>query len=162
MYNRGISGNRIVDVYARIKRDIINLKPDIMSILIGVNDVWHEINYQNGIDTPKFEMLYSMLIEEVKTALPECKIIIFEPFVLKGTATEENWEGFLSGVKDKAAACHRIAEKYGLEFIPLQDKFDALCQQAPESYWLWDGVHPTPFGHELIAREWLNTYEKIK
>ena len=81
---------------------------------------------------------------------------------IKGTATEENWEGFLSGVKDKAAACRRIAEKYGLEFIPLQDKFDALCEQAPESYWLCDGVHPTPFGHELIAREWLNTYEKIK
>lgn len=160
--NRGISGNRIVDVYARIKKDIINLKPDIMSVLIGVNDVWHEINYQNGIDTPKFEMLYSMLIEEVKTALPECKIIIFEPFVLKGTATEENWEGFLSGVKEKAAASRRVAEKYGLEFVPLQDKFDSLCEKAPESYWLWDGVHPTPFGHEMIAREWLNTYEKIK
>ena len=160
--NRGISGNRIVDVYARIKKDITNLNPDIMSVLIGVNDVWHEINYQNGVDTEKFEKIYSMLIEEVLAACPNCKIMIFEPFVLKGTATEEHWDEFLNGVKEKAAASRRVAEKYGLEFIPLQDKLDALCEKAPASYWLWDGVHPNPAAHELIAREWLNTYEKIK
>ena len=160
--NRGISGNRIVDVYARIKKDIINLNPSVMSILIGVNDVWHEINYQNGIETPKFELLYSMLIEEVKAACPECKIMILEPFVLRGTATEENWEGFFKGVKEKAAASKRVAEKYGLEFIPLQDDLDALCEKAPQPYWLWDGVHPNPAAHELIARKWMNTYEKIK
>ena len=74
--NRGISGNRIVDVYARIKADIINLKPDVMSILIGVNDVWHEFGSQNGVATPKFEKIYSMLIEEIKEALPDIKIII--------------------------------------------------------------------------------------
>ncbi len=160
--NRGISGNRIVDVYARIKKDIINLRPDIMSMLIGVNDVWHEIGHCNGVDTLKFEKLYGMLIEEIKEVLPDCKIMVFEPFVLKGTATEERWDDFLSGVREKAEASKRVAEKYGLEFIPLQEKFDSLCEKAPESYWLWDGVHPTPFGHEMIAREWLNTYEKIK
>ena len=61
VYNRGISGNRIVDLYARIKKDIINLKPDYISILIGVNDVWHEYNYQNGVAPEKFEKIYPAL-----------------------------------------------------------------------------------------------------
>ncbi|MBQ4153450.1 MAG: GDSL family lipase, partial [Oscillospiraceae bacterium] len=92
--NRGISGNRIVDVYARIKRDIINLAPDYMSLLIGVNDVWHEVNHQNGVDAEKFERIYDMLIGEVKEALPEIKIMIMSPYVIKGTATEEKWDDF--------------------------------------------------------------------
>ena len=64
--NKGISGNRIVDLYARIKADIINLKPDYISFLIGVNDVWHEFGGHNGVDADKFEKIYTMLIEEIK------------------------------------------------------------------------------------------------
>lgn len=79
--NKGISGNRIVDVYARIKRDIINLKPDIMSVLVGVNDVWHEVAVQNGVDADKYFKIYDMLISEIKDALPNIKIMIMEPFV---------------------------------------------------------------------------------
>ena len=56
--NRGIGGNRIVDLYARIKMDIINLKPDVMSILIGVNDVWHDFSMHNGVDAEKFYKIY--------------------------------------------------------------------------------------------------------
>ena len=79
--NRGISGNRIVDLYARIKCDVLNLKPDVMSILIGVNDVWHELlERPNGVTPEKFFKVYSMLIEEIKEALPNIKIMIMEPF----------------------------------------------------------------------------------
>ena len=60
--NRGISGNRVVDLYARIKMDMINLKPDYMSILIGINDVWHEIFDKNGVAADKFEMVYGLMI----------------------------------------------------------------------------------------------------
>lgn len=91
-YNRGISGNRIVDLYARIKRDIINLAPDYISILIGVNDVWHEFSMDNGVDADKFEKIYCMLIEEIREALPNVKIMIMEPFCLKGIATENTDE----------------------------------------------------------------------
>ena len=63
--NRGISGNRIVDIYARIKWDFINLKPDYASIFVGVNDAWHEIEWQNGVEDEKFEKIYGMMIEEV-------------------------------------------------------------------------------------------------
>ena len=166
-FNRGISGNRIVDVYARIKADIINLQPDYMSLLIGVNDVWHEIMYNNGVDEEKFEKVYSMLIEEIKEALPELKIVILEPFCLKGVATDntetqpDKWERFDSEVRKRAAKAKLIAEKYGLAFIELQDKFDELTQQAEPSYWLRDGVHPTAMGHEMIKREWLKAFREL-
>ena len=165
--NRGISGNRIVDLYARIKLDIINLKPDYMSILIGVNDVWHEVARQNGVDTEKYEKIYSMLIEEIKEALPDIKIMIMEPFVLNDTGTcndeehPDRWDYFRREVEAKAAVARRIADKYGLTFIPLQAKLDEMDKVAP-CYWTNEGVHPTVFGHELITREWLAAFETIK
>ena len=109
--NRGISGNRIVDLYARIKCDIINLKPDVMSILIGVNDVWHDLgDSPNGVDADKFFKIYSMLIEEVKEALPDIKIMILEPFVLEACSTTEHWDFFKSEVSKRAEMAKRIAE----------------------------------------------------
>lgn len=160
--NKGIGGNRVIDLIARVKADIINLKPDYMSILIGINDVWHEINWQNGIDTKRYEMYYNMLIEEVKEALPNIKIMILEPFVLKGPATEENWDKFRSGAEEKAAVAKRVAEKNNLLFVPLMAKFDEAAKKAPNDYWLADGVHPTAMGHELIKREWLKVFETLE
>lgn len=167
--NRGISGNRIVDLYARIKLDMINLKPDYLSILIGVNDVWHEISRQNGVDADKFEMVYSLLIEELQRDLPNLKIMILEPFVLPGSATVDTDEipnrlsTFQNEVKLRGLAAQRVADKYGLHFIPLQSIFDAANADAPEiGYWLRDGVHPTAAGHELIKQEWLKAFEQVK
>ena len=160
-YNRGISGNRIVDVYARIKSDIINLKPDYMSLLIGVNDVWHEIEAQNGVDAEKFEKIYCMLIEEIRAALPDIKIMILEPFVLKGCATIESWDFFASETKLRAEAARRVAEKYNLTFIPLQEMFDSMPDCVRPDYWAGDGVHPTAAGHELISNEWIKAYKAL-
>lgn len=161
--DKGVSGNRIVDVYARIKDDILNLKPDVMSILIGVNDVWHEYDWNNGIDTKKFDKLYRMLIDEIKAALPEIKIMILEPFCLLGPATEKNWDkGFDADVKSKASVAKKVAEDYGIPFIPLQSKFDEAAKNTENTYWLFDGVHPTTAGHELIKREWIKTFETLK
>ena len=166
-YNRGISGNRIVDVYARIKRDIINLKPDYMSILIGINDVWHEYGEQNGVATEKFERIYNMLIEEIKEALPNIKIMILEPFVLEGSATENTeehparFEYFVNGANEKRAAVKRVAEKNGLTFVPLFDVFNAADKEN-KGVWSGDGVHPSALGHGLIATEWLKAFNKIK
>lgn len=160
--NRGISGNRIVDLYARIKCDIINLKPDVMSILIGVNDVWHEIGESpNGVSADKFFKIYSMLIEEIKEALPSIKIMILEPFVLEACSTTEHWEFFKTEVSKRAEAARKIAEKYSLPFIPLQAGFDELAKKAPNSYWLGDGVHPTAKGHEFIKSQWLKAFKKL-
>ena len=164
MYNRGVGGNRVIDVYARVKRDIINIKPDVLSILVGVNDVWHDYLTQNGIDAEKYFRLYSMMIEEIQTALPEIKIIIMEPFCLKEYATDnteedpDKWDHFSSEVKKRGEKAKEIAEKYQLAFVPLQDKFNEASKKAPNSYWLRDGVHPTTMGHELIKREWLKCF----
>lgn len=165
--NRGISGDRSVDIYARIKKDFINLQPDYASIYMGVNDTWHEIMYQNGVDTQKFERIYSMLIEEIQAACPRTKLFLIAPYVLEGEKTcnteemPERFTGFQKDVAEKAAATKRIAEKYDLPLIELQPVFDEACKNAPPSYWAQDGVHPTACGHELIKRQWLNTFHTL-
>lgn len=159
--NRAVSGDRVVDVYARIKRDIINLKPDILSILIGINDVWHEIGGHNGVDADKYFMVYDLILKEVRAALPDVKLVILEPFVLEASATcateeaPDRWEYFKTECAKRAVMAKRIAEKHSAVFVPLQDAFDAAAKTAPSSWWLRDGVHPTSVGHELIARHWV-------
>ena len=131
-----------------------------MSILIGVNDVWHEFaESPNGVDADKYYKIYDMLIDEVKSALPDIKIMIMEPFVLKGCATEEKWDRFNLEVKKRAEMAKKIAQKYNLPYIPLQDGFDELSKNIEESYWLSDGVHPTAMGHEYIKNEWLKAFK---
>ena len=159
--NRGIGGNRIVDLYARIKRDIINLKPDYLSILIGVNDVWHEIGEQNGVSAEKFRMVYDLLITELKEALPSLQILIMEPFVLEGPATEHAIDTFTLEVAKRAEVCKELAEKHGLIFVPLQKKLEALAEATSNTYVLIDGVHPNAAGYELISRELYAAYAKI-
>ena len=166
-YNRGVSGNRVLDLYARIVNDTLNLKPDVLSILIGVNDIWHGLDWQNGTGLARYEKIYNILIEELKEELPDCKIMILEPFVLKGRATEnredqpDRWQIFNSGVKATAEIARRVAEKHSVKFVELQKHFDKACEKAEPSYWLADGVHPTPVGHELITREWIKAFEEI-
>ena len=166
--NRGIGGNRIVDLYARMKVDMINLKPDYMSILIGINDVWHEIASHNGVDAEKFELVYGLVIEELLRELPGLKLMLLEPFVLPGSATrsdEENpgrWESFRAETDLRRAAVKRLAEKYNLVFVPLQERFSAANADAPEDgFWLFDGVHPSAAGHELIKQAWLEGFAKL-
>lgn len=151
--NRGKSGDRITDIYARIKEDIINLKPDYMSILIGVNDVSHELTMNCGVSPKKFRMIYKLLIEEIKEALPEIEIIILEPFILKGSATERLWNKFNSEVRKLAEISKEIADEFSFEFVPLQAEFDKLSDDGDTRYWSVDGIHPTSAGHQVIKEE---------
>ena len=166
-YNRGISGNRIVDVYARIKADIINLRPDYMSILIGINDVWHEVAYKNGVDTPKFERVYRMLLDEIYEALPNIKILLFTPFVVKGSATvdaenPEKWEFFHKECAARAEAVARIAADYPVGLSVTQPLFDAAEALVPAAQLTRDGVHPSLAGTEILAREFLKWFDTVK
>lgn len=160
--NRGISGNRIVDLYARIKKDVWNHNPDLLSILIGINDLWHEWDGKNGVDLERFDRMYRMLIEDTKKRLPNLKLILCEPFVLTGSATDgdERWAHFQQ-VKDYAKAVKKIAEDYGAEFVPLQDKFDEAAAKHGAAIYLYDGVHPAPAGAKLIATEWFKAFDKV-
>ena len=141
----------MVDVYARIRRDLINLAPDYLSILIGINDVWHELGSRNGVANGKYFKVYCDIVEETLAMCPGVKIFILEPFVLKAAATEGAWNVFNSETRMRAESAKRVAEKYGLTFVPLQETFDKLLEKAPASYWLHDGVHPTAMGHRVIA-----------
>lgn len=156
--NKGVGGDRIVDVYARIKTDIINLKPDFMSLLVGVNDVLHEVFWQNGVDAEKFHKIYSMLLSEVQNALPNTRIMIMEPFVQEGTLTHDVLPVMQKEVKLRAEAARDLAEQFGCLFMPLQKDLDDLVKSAPASHWMVDGVHPTIFFHQYIADKWLRTF----
>lgn len=158
--NKGVSGNRIVDVYARIKVDCWNLEPDVISLLIGVNDVWHEFGNKNGVEPDRFEKVYRMLIEDSKAKLPNIKFMLMEPFVLPGRATEAAWEDFSGTVYQLAEIVQKLAKEYNLSFVPLQEKLNAACKLCPPEYWLGDGVHPTAAGHRLISDAWLEVFHK--
>ena len=163
IYNRGISGNRIVDLYARIKKDCWNLKPDLISILIGINDIWHDVSSENGVELDRFEKVYRMLLEDTKKALPDVKLILCEPFVLRGSATnepEEKYERFLM-VKEYAKVVKKLAEEFGAELVLLQDKFDEYGEKYGNATVLSDGVHPTLAGGVVLANEWLKGYDKL-
>lgn len=165
--NRGVSGDRILDVYARIVKDIIKIKPDYMSLLIGVNDVWHELLCDNGTTAKRFEKVYDIVIGELKEELPELKIMILEPFVLEGSATKsvpedpDRYNKFRKGVEEMASIAKAIAEKHNLKFVPLQAKFDEEAKKYTAAEMASDGVHPTPRGHGLIRNEWLKAFNEI-
>lgn len=159
--NRGIGGNRTADLVARVKKDCINLKPDIMTVMIGVNDVWHEVDYANGISAEYGEILYDLFIHQVKEALPDVKIFVLEPFAFLGYATEKHWEVYEKEVPIRAQVSRRIAEKYGLPFVELKDKLQALIDQTSIEYVCYDGVHPTCAGHELISREVYSALKQV-
>ncbi|MGN1078024.1 MAG: SGNH/GDSL hydrolase family protein [Candidatus Gallimonas sp.] len=162
IYNRGISGDRVVDLYARVKRDVWNLQPDVVSILIGINDIWHELVTGNGVDLVRYEKVYRMLIEETKERLPGVKIVLCEPFVLEGEATRERYPDFLQ-IKEYAKTVKTLAEEYGLYFLPLQEKLDEAARKYGAEKYLYDGVHPTVSGAGLIAEAWVKLFrEKIE
>ena len=161
LINRGISGNRIVDLYARVKIDCWNHQPDFLSILIGVNDVWHEVAIQNGVELDRFEKMYRILIEDTKKVLPNIKIMLCEPFVLEGEATNEKFDQFLEVYK-YAEVVKKLAAEYGLYFLPLQEKLSQAAAKSTAAEYLGDGVHPAKAGAELIASEWLKAFDEIQ
>ena len=166
--NRGCGGDRIVDVYGRIVKDIINLKPDCMSLLVGVNDVWRAYDSNNGTGIRRFEKTYELFLEEMKQELPDTKLIIMGDFILEGTATQDRpdqpgrYNSFRSDVEEVATVTKALAEKYGHKFIDLQSVFDAAEKITPASELAADGVHPTDKGHKLIMSEWIKAYKELQ
>ncbi len=159
--NRGIGGNRSIDVYARIGVHLINLKPDILSLHIGVNDSWAEFSSKNGASAEKYERNCRMLLDETLEALPDLKILLLGPFTTPGTLHKTLGEDFAIDVRRHAEAMRRIADDYRLPFVDLQATFDEACEKAPASYWTAEGVHPTAAGHGIIAAEWLKAFETL-
>ncbi len=157
--NTGISGNRVVDLYARIKADCWNYSPDVLSILIGVNDVWHEIFSQNGVEIDRFENIYRTMIADTIKKFPNIKIVIMEPFVQKGSVTEERYEEFLY-VYEYAKVAKKLAGEFSLPFVSLQKPLDDYAEKFGIDKVLLDGVHPAVAGCKVIANEWVKVFDE--
>lgn len=155
--NGGISGNRVTDLLARWKRDCLNVRPDVLTILIGVNDVWHELSYENGVSAELYEEVYRLLLRRTVEQLPDCRIVLMGAYVTHGTATDGEWEIFEREVEQRSRITKKLAEEFGITFIDLQREFDRAQKRFGAEHWTRDGVHPTAAGHGLIADAWLET-----
>ncbi len=156
--NRGIHGNRIVDIYARIKRDIINLKPDIMTLMIGTNDVWAEYTRQNGVPPEKYERFYEMILDEVEAALPNIKIILMGSYFQEGV--QEYNDSFPAEIKERAEIVRKIAKRRGYPYIATQPLFDE-AEKRGVKHLTYDGVHPDVAGCELLKEAIVREIEKL-
>jgi lysophospholipase L1-like esterase len=153
VYNKGISGNKVYQLAERWDKDCLEIKPDILSILIGVNDIWHKLNGQYNGTVEIYRNDYVALLERTKKALPGVKLIICEPFAVRGVkAVDDKW---YPEFYDYQKAAREIATQFGATFIPYQKIYDEAQKQAPGAYWTGDGVHPTLAGAQLMAQAWL-------
>lgn len=152
IYNRGISGNKVFQLADRWDEDCIALQPDVLSILIGVNDIWHSLNGNYEGSREKYAADYQALLTRTKEALPDVKLVICEPFVLRCGAVNETWFPEFDGYRETARA---MAEEFQAVFVPFQSMFDAAIEYAGPEHWAGDGVHPSPFGASLMAQHWL-------
>ncbi|MDQ8189873.1 SGNH/GDSL hydrolase family protein [Roseibacillus persicicus] len=154
-YNRGVSGNRVPHLDSRWQADCIDLKPDVLSILVGVNDIWHKLNGQYDGTVETYETGFTALIERTRKALPKTHIVICEPFVLKCGAVKDNW---FPEMTERIAAAKRVAEATGCTWVPFQEAFTAEVEKGTKpDYWAADGVHPSMAGHMLMAKVWGET-----
>jgi lysophospholipase L1-like esterase len=149
--NRGISGNTVTDLTARWPADTLALKPNFLSILIGINDTVSKKKETVEV----YEQLYDKLLSDTIAALPNTKIVLGEPFLLPVGVHKADYAAELAEVKKRQAVVAKLAEKYHLPVIHYQAAYDAACLKAPPEHWSWDGVHPTYAGHGLMAQEWL-------
>ena len=157
--NRGIGGNQLADLYARVKSDVWNEKPDVVNILIGVNDVVHEITQNNGVSCERWEKMYRMLIEDTRSHLPNAKIVLCAPFVLHGYGVDEHFEKYAK-VGEYAKIVEKLAMEYGTYFISFQRLLDGLTKSKKESHLLYDGIHPTVVGAKVLAETWVDYFQK--
>jgi lysophospholipase L1-like esterase len=153
IYNKGVSGNKVFQLADRWDNDTIAIKPNVLSIMVGVNDYWHTITsgYKGTLDTYRTD--YKKLLERTQQALPGVKLIIGESFAMKNVkAVDDSWYPAFDGYRHVA---RDIADEFGAAFIPYQSVMDEALKLAPATYWSLDGVHPTPAGASLMAQAWL-------
>lgn len=153
IYNRGISGNKVYQLADRWGPDCLELKPNVLSILIGVNDYWHMRNGKYDGTPEIYENDYRKLLNRTKEALPDLRLVVCQPFILTETsAVDESWVEPFRPYQEIAA---KIAKEFNAVWVPFQEAFDKATQIAPATYWTGDGVHPSMAGAQLMAETWL-------
>ena len=157
LYNRGISGNKVFQLADRWQKDCLDLKPNVLSILIGVNDYWHKRNGNYAGTVEVYENDFRALLQRTKKELPGVKLVICQPFyVLNTSAVDESW---VAPMKEYQASAKKIAKEFNAIWIPFQEVFDEAVKYAPATYWTGDGVHPSMAGAQLMAQAWLRAVE---
>lgn len=160
IFNRGISGNTVNDLAARWQKDTIDINPDLLSILVGINDVFAVLIRGEETTADDFGHSYDALLAETKKALPNVKLVMCEPFILPVGMVKKDPVRWTMEVQKRQLIVKELATKYNALFVPLQSAFDKAATRASADHWIWDGIHPMPAGHELIAREWLKIVKK--
>lgn len=156
-YNRGISGNRSIDLVNRWEEDTIALKPDVLSILIGVNDTWRRYDQNNPTTAEQYESNYRNILERTKKALPDVRIVMIEPFLLHVSPEIESWREDLN---PKIMVARKLAVEFADIYIPMDGYFAAASVQKSPSTWSTDGVHPAGPGMALLAQKWVEAVTK--
>jgi len=158
IYNRGISGNKVYQLAERWKKDCLDLKPDILSILIGVNDYWHMRNGKYNGTIEIYEKDYRALLQRTKDKLPGLKMVICEPYaVINTSVVDKTW---IQPIKEYQSIAKLMAEEFDAIRVPFQKVFDEAVKHAPAKYWTPDGVHPSMAGAQLMAEAWLQSVAK--
>lgn len=125
-----------------------------MSILAGVNE------FNGAVPAADYEQEYRALLKQTKEKLPAVRLVLCEPFLLPVGKMKEDWVTKSTDMKSRQEIVRKLAGESDAIFVALQEDFNKACIRAPADYWIWDGIHPMPAGHELIARKWIHTVGK--
>lgn len=151
-YNRGVSGDTLADLSRRWERDTLPLLPDVLSILIGVNDLWQALSTGSGMNHADFRSRFRSLLSETRKSLPDARLVLCQPFTLPVGLIPSAWQEETGRL---AASTIRLAEEYDAVLVPFQEMLVEAAADHPPASLLHDGVHPTPAGHRLLADCWL-------
>ena len=156
--NFGISGNRTCQVFDRLYKDGIEFQPDIFSILIGINDVWHRYGGERIATTDaQIETNYRAILERVKKET-NAKIIMLSPYLLDC----EDKPLMREDLKTVLPIVRKLAEEYADVYVPLDEKFaEALKTQPEPKFYSGDGVHPNQNGAEFIGKLYAEAVDKL-
>lgn len=161
--NRGVSGNKITDLADRWQKDALDLNPDVLSILVGINDSASYLKDKStGVSVKQYEETYRELLKQTRAKFPKVLFVLGEPFTLPFSSSRQEQTERQHDVAERSAVVKKLAMEFNAVFVPFQQMFDKALQRAPEKYWIWDQVHPTVAGHELMAREWIKQVQKSK
>lgn len=151
IYNRGMSGHTVADLRKRWEKDSIEMKPDLLSILIGTNDVGRKVK------AIEFETDYRQILDASLAANEKLRLVLLDPFVLRSgkLESEEAWVPRRAATDELGLIVTKLAKDYDAVHIKTQEIFDSAANLVSPEQWIWDGIHPLPQGHELIARNWL-------
>lgn len=164
-WNRGISGNTLHQMSERWQEDCLDLHPNVISILVGTNDIHYYLEQKQRDSTQTFDLSaweaeYRLLLDRTKAEIPGVELVLCTPFVAKA-----GWVGEMANyyerewlVKQLASIIRKIAKDYNATIVPFDEMFEQLRTEHPtsnNSYWIWDGIHPTPAGHRRMSELWI-------